>query len=112
MSTLKSKLFMLTLLLIGVVAMSFVFVGKSEPKVENKQQGLHWFQVNSNIAPGQPVTNADVTYITQSLTPPPGTGCGGDDLQCVSGFNDEQVNSLKEIIRSQTPDSEPFQKNN
>lgn len=101
------SLFVLT----GLVTMSFAFINKSEGKVENKQEDLHWFQVNAEREPDQPLTQADVTYIGQSPTPPSGTGCGGSEYQCVSGFTDNQVNSSNQIIGSQMPENVASLKN-
>lgn len=101
------SLFVLT----GLVTMSFTFINKSEGKVENRQEDLHWFQVNAEREPDQPLTQADVTYIGQSPTPPSGTGCGGSEYQCVSGLTDDQVNSSNQIIGSQMPENVASLKN-
>ncbi|MGY3211913.1 hypothetical protein [Mucilaginibacter sp. HD30] len=63
-----------------------------------------WFQITANRTPSQSVPQSGATYLGESETPPIGEGCGGTDLQCVSGFEAAtQVNSSNQLNGTQMP---------
>lgn len=116
MKTLKSKLLLLTLLFMGIIAVSFALT-KSEKgeeiKVVPKVESLKWFKINDNVnvLPGQPIAPNQATYIGEGPTPPTSEGCSGSTHQCVSGFRSDQVTSSNQLDGSQEPEMEASLKN-
>lgn len=97
---------MMAIMLATTLAFSYGFTKKSDPKKETskstevKRISYKWFQISSSVdlESGDPVPSAAANYLGEGEEPPAGTGCGGDDYQCVSGFNDNQVNAGNQLI--------------
>lgn len=76
-----------------------------------KQVSYKWFQINGNIDAADPVPAENAVYLGEGETAPSGSGCGGANYQCVSGFDASQVTGANELDGTQMPQSVSSRKN-
>jgi hypothetical protein len=96
----KINLLGLAAIAVAISASAFTSSAKATHK---KASGLYWFSISGDRAPLQNVPETDATFIQQSDTAPV-EPCSGSSYQCVSGFNQSQVNtSTDQLNGTQTP---------
>jgi len=99
---------------LGIIAvlLAVCFSAFTSIREKAKLTDPYWFQISNHYTPGNPVDQANATFIQQSLTAPLGTGCNGKTYDCVAGFDASQVNSSNQLIdNSEVPTSVPHMKN-
>jgi hypothetical protein len=97
----KMNLLGLAAIAVAISASAFTTSAKATHK---KASGLYWFSISgANRTPSQDVPEADAVFIEQSETAPV-KSCSGSSYQCVSGFNQSQVNtSTDQLDGTQAP---------
>ncbi len=108
----KSKILGIFAIAIALSASAFT-VKTNKPL--HKNTSYAWFKVSSGIAVGSATPKADAMYVDDSSTPPTESGCTANlSNQCISGFDDSQVNpTTHQLINdSQVAQTTPYTRNN
>lgn len=104
----KRNFLSLTAIAVAIAACSFTM----PTKAKGLGSGEYWFSISNNIAAGAAVPEADATFIQQSITAPTETCASGTVHQCVSGFDQSQVNTSSDQLNgTQTPETQSQLKN-
>ena len=108
----KRKIFGFAAIAIAIAASAFTLPATSKPS--GKLTSYKWFLISGTHAAGAVVPKADASYLSEGTTPPSESGCGTTQTnQCVSGFDDNQVNPATEqlINDMQSPQDSHYRRN-
>ncbi|MDB5114933.1 MAG: hypothetical protein JWQ79_425 [Mucilaginibacter sp.] len=95
----KKNIFGILAIIIALGASAFT--AKSTTAV-HRDTDLKWFLISPTVdlSPTAPVPSGDATYINDADGPTaPDEGCSGTANQCVSGFNDSQVDASTNMLK-------------
>ena len=108
----KKEVFGFAAIAIAIAASAFTVPASS--KTSGKLTSYKWFLISNTHAAGAIVPKADASYLSEGTTAPTESGCGTTQPnQCVSGFDDSQVNpSTEQLINDmQAPPDSHYKRN-